>query len=55
MAIHGQERAMGMEKGEKQIMTLGSLHGEGKFPQYLALKVRGAEFCEVLQPEEIKN
>ena len=39
-----------VEKGEKQIITPGSPHGEDESSKYLVLKTRGAKFHEFLQP-----
>lgn len=32
VTVHSQEGARGVEKGEKQMITLGSLHREDKSP-----------------------
>ena len=44
----GAEGAVVVEKGDR--LTHGECLGKNKSPQYLALKMRGADFCELLQP-----
>ena len=54
MAIQRREGAMGVKKGEKKTLTTGSSDREDKSSNHLALKARGAEFHEFLQPAGLK-
>lgn len=54
MANCRQEGAWSAVEGGKQTITPGSLHGEDESPEHLAIKVRGAEFHDFLQPAGLK-
>ena len=51
---HQREEAVGVERGEKQTITLGSLQREDKAPWHLTVKIRGVKFQEFLQPVILK-
>lgn len=53
-AICGEGETHHIRKGKEQTFALGSPHGKDKYPWHLALKVRGAEFREFLQPKGLK-
>lgn len=42
----------GKRRGTDSTLTLSSLHKEEESPYHLALKTRGAKFCEFLQEVE---
>lgn len=52
--VCGRKGSVGAEKEEKQTLTPGSSPKEAKSPLHLALKTRGAKFCEFLQLAGLK-
>lgn len=55
VVVSGREEARSTVSGEKQMITPGTTHGDdNEPPKHLALKVREVEFCEFLEPMELK-